>query len=149
MSNLRVAVIGVGHLGRIHARLLQQNSRDQTWSRCPTDTVEQTSRDQTWSRCTFDGVELVAVVDPSEEARTAVGTELNVPAFADHSPLVGQIDAAIIATPSRLHHGVAIVRPLLAGEMAPAFWLHVGVLVAYAVGGFYLATILTRRRLLK
>jgi lipooligosaccharide transport system permease protein len=48
-----------------------------------------------------------------------------------------------------LYHGVAIVRPLLAGELAPGLALHVGVLAAYAAAGFYLATVLTRRRLLK
>jgi lipooligosaccharide transport system permease protein len=48
-----------------------------------------------------------------------------------------------------LYHGVAIVRPLLSGELAPGLALHVGVLAAYAVAGFYLATVLTRRRLLK
>src|SRR3954470_12542583 len=48
-----------------------------------------------------------------------------------------------------LHHGVAIVRPLLAGELAPALWLHLAVLLAYAMVGFYVATVLTRRRLLK
>jgi lipooligosaccharide transport system permease protein len=48
-----------------------------------------------------------------------------------------------------LYHGVAIVRPLLAGEVAPALALHAGVLAAYAIVGFYAATVLTRRRLLK
>ena len=48
-----------------------------------------------------------------------------------------------------LYHGVAIVRPLLSGELAPGLALHVSVLAAYAVAGFYLATVLTRRRLLK
>jgi lipooligosaccharide transport system permease protein len=48
-----------------------------------------------------------------------------------------------------LYHGVAIVRPLLAGEIGPALALHVGVLAAYAILGFYAATVLTRRRLLK
>jgi len=79
MSKVRVAVIGVGHLGRIHARLLRD----------------------------VEGAELVGIVDPSPDARQAVAAELNVPAFMDHGPLVGQIDAAIIAAPSRLHHGVA------------------------------------------
>src|SRR5262245_58224416 len=79
MSKLRLAVIGVGHLGRIHARLLRQ----------------------------VEDAELVAIVDPAPEARTEVAAELKVPAHADHQPLIGQVDAAIIATPSRLHHGVA------------------------------------------
>jgi len=48
-----------------------------------------------------------------------------------------------------LYHGVALVRPLLSGQMPPALLLHVCVLAAYAAGGFYLATVLTRRRLLK
>ena len=48
-----------------------------------------------------------------------------------------------------LHHGVAVVRPLLSGEVAPALGLHLAVLAAYAVLGFYLAMVLTRRRLLK
>ena len=48
-----------------------------------------------------------------------------------------------------LYHGVAIIRPLLAGEKAPALALHLGVLAAYAILGFYAAMVLTRRRLLK
>jgi lipooligosaccharide transport system permease protein len=48
-----------------------------------------------------------------------------------------------------LYHGVAIIRPLLAGEISPGAWVHVAVLALYAVAGFYLATVLTRRRLLK
>lgn len=79
MSKLRLAVIGVGHLGKIHARLARQLAE----------------------------VELIGVVDPSAEARAAVAAELGVAAHADHLPLLGQIDAAIIATPTRLHHAVA------------------------------------------
>ncbi len=48
-----------------------------------------------------------------------------------------------------LHHGVAIVRPLLSGEAPPALWQHLAVLAGYAIAGFYAATLLTRRRLLK
>ncbi|HET9736257.1 MAG TPA: ABC transporter permease [Burkholderiales bacterium] len=47
-----------------------------------------------------------------------------------------------------LYHGVALARPLLAGEVPPAILLHVAVLLAYAIGGFYVAVLLTRRRLL-
>jgi predicted dehydrogenase len=80
VSKLRLAMIGVGHLGQIHARLIQQ----------------------------AQDAELVAIVDPSEAARTAIGAELRVASHAEHFPLLGQIDAAIIATPSRLHHAVAL-----------------------------------------
>ena len=64
---------------------------------------------------------------------------------------LAQMPAAVQAAAKvlPLYHGVAIVRPLLAGELAPGIALHLGVLAAYAVAGFYLATVLTRRRLLK
>jgi lipooligosaccharide transport system permease protein len=63
----------------------------------------------------------------------------------EQMPYAVQVGAKLLP----LYHGVAVVRPLLAGEIAPAIALHLGVLVAYAVLGFYLATVLTRRRLLK
>jgi predicted dehydrogenase len=78
-KELRVAVIGVGHLGKIHAQLLAQ----------------------------VPGARLVAVVDPIAQAREAVGAELQVSAHAEHSPLLGRIDAAIVAVPTRYHHDVA------------------------------------------
>ena len=79
MSLTRLAVIGVGHLGRIHARLAKN----------------------------LASVELVAVVDPIREAREQAALELAVPAAADYQQLIGQIDAAIVATPTRQHHAVA------------------------------------------
>jgi lipooligosaccharide transport system permease protein len=63
----------------------------------------------------------------------------------EQMPYAVQVGAKILP----LYHGVAVVRPLLSGEIAPGIALHLGVLVAYAVLGFYLATVLTRRRLLK
>ncbi|HYD56421.1 MAG TPA: ABC transporter permease [Burkholderiales bacterium] len=63
----------------------------------------------------------------------------------EQMPDAVQVGAKILP----LYHGVAVVRPLLSGELAPRLWLHLGVLGAYAAGGFYLATILTRRRLLR
>jgi len=53
-----------------------------------------------------------------------------------------------IATLLPLYHGVEIVRPLLSGVVPQALLAHAAVLAAYAAGGFYLATVLTRRRLL-
>ncbi|QDU26475.1 Dehydrogenase [Anatilimnocola aggregata] len=77
---LRLAVIGAGHLGRIHARLAKQLPHTQ----------------------------LVAVVDPVEASRTAVATELQVPTHADYHPLLAQFDAAIVATPTQFHHAVVM-----------------------------------------
>jgi lipooligosaccharide transport system permease protein len=48
-----------------------------------------------------------------------------------------------------LYHGVALVRPLLLGELPAGVPAHLGVLGAYAIVGFYVALVLTRRRLLK
>ncbi|MFY9315156.1 MAG: ABC transporter permease [Burkholderiales bacterium] len=48
-----------------------------------------------------------------------------------------------------LYHGVELTRPLLAGSWPSQAFTHTAVLAAYALAGFYLATILTRRRLLK
>lgn len=79
MSELRVAVIGVGHLGRIHARLLKGIS----------------------------GAKLVAVVDPSAANREQAAVETGAEAHGDHRGLIGRIDAAIVATPTRFHHAVA------------------------------------------
>jgi len=63
---------------------------------------------------------------------------------------VAQLPAAVqaVAQALPLYHGVALARPLLLGEAPQAILLHVAVLLAYAFGGFYLAVVLTRRRLL-
>ena len=64
---------------------------------------------------------------------------------------VEQLPAAIqsVAVALPLDHGVAVVRPLLSGEL-PAGWLvHLGVIVAYAMVAFTVAVQLTRRRLLR
>jgi predicted dehydrogenase len=79
MNRLRVAVVGCGHLGSIHARLLRS----------------------------LDEVQLVGVVDPLAAARERVAAECAVPAYADVDALGGQLDAAIIATPTAQHHAVA------------------------------------------
>jgi len=47
-----------------------------------------------------------------------------------------------------LTHAIEVVRPLVTGRAPQWPWLHVAVLAAYAVVAFYLALILTRRRLL-
>lgn len=79
MSQLRIAVIGGGHLGRIHARLLSG----------------------------MDDVRVVAVTDPSDAARTLVAEQLGVPTYASHLQVIDQIDAAVIASPSDLHARIA------------------------------------------
>lgn len=77
---VRVGVVGVGHLGKHHARLLK--SLD----------------------CA-----LVAVADPNPEARAMATATYGVPAFADHRELLGQVDAVSVVVPTRLHREVASV----------------------------------------
>lgn len=79
MSRLRVAVVGAGHLGRIHAKLLKQHT----------------------------SVEIVGVVDPVAAARTLVETELQLPTYADIESISGSIDACIIASPTTFHYRIA------------------------------------------
>ncbi len=79
MSRLRLAVVGVGHLGRIHAKLA----------------------------ASLEDAELVAVADASPEAREAVAAEHGCRAVADFRDLIGEIDAAVVATPTVTHRAVA------------------------------------------
>lgn len=78
-KTMRMAVVGVGHLGRIHARIL----------------------------AAMPGVELVGVADPIEASRREVAAAHQTRAFADPRELIGQVDAAVIATPTRYHGHVA------------------------------------------
>ncbi len=48
-----------------------------------------------------------------------------------------------------LTHAVALTRPLMQGSAPAHMLLHVAVLLGYAAAGFYIALVLTRRRLLK
>jgi lipooligosaccharide transport system permease protein len=54
----------------------------------------------------------------------------------------------LIAQILPLYHAVELVRPLLAGGWPASVLGHLAVLAGYACAGFYVATVLTRRRLL-
>ena len=80
MKPLKVAVVGAGHLGKIHARLI--------------GTLPQFS--------------LVGVVDPVPEALERASNEYRVPGYRRASELLGMIDAAVVAAPTKFHHQVAL-----------------------------------------
>ncbi len=80
MTALRVAVIGVGHLGQHHARLL----------------------------AAMDGVELVAVVDMKTARAEEIAARHGTAAFTDASALAGRVDAVSIATPTASHVAIAL-----------------------------------------
>jgi len=79
VTRLKLAVVGVGHLGRIHARLAAG----------------------------LPEAELVAVVDPSREARETVAETTGAQPVAEYRDVLGQVDAAVVATPTRTHLQVA------------------------------------------
>jgi predicted dehydrogenase len=80
---LRVAVVGVGHLGRHHARILSA----------------------------LDGASLVAVVDVNRERAEQVASSVGARALLDVGELEGQVDAVTVAVPTEAHVQVAL--PLL------------------------------------
>src|SRR6266478_3921199 len=80
MPRLRMAVIGVGHLGKEHARILAG----------------------------LPEVELVGVADVNAEQAESVARRLGTAAYCDHRPLLARVDAAVIAVPTCQHHAVAL-----------------------------------------
>jgi predicted dehydrogenase len=79
---LRVAVIGVGHLGKHHARILSG----------------------------LDGVALTAVVDriPERAAEVAASARAGTRALTDSRDLLGHVDAITVAVPTELHRDIAL-----------------------------------------
>jgi lipooligosaccharide transport system permease protein len=55
----------------------------------------------------------------------------------------------VVAALLPLKHAIDLARPLLSHSVPPDAILHVAVLIAYAVAAFYIALVLTRRRLLR
>jgi predicted dehydrogenase len=79
MNTLRMAVIGAGRLGGFHAQKLAARQ----------------------------DVELVAIVDPIEASRNRVAAQCHCQPLPDYSGLLDRLDAAVVATPTILHHRVA------------------------------------------
>src|SRR4051812_37629054 len=83
--SLRIAVVGVGHLGRHHARIL----------------------------ATLPGVELVAVVDTNRARAEEIAAASGTRALFEARDLAGQVDAVTVAVPTEAHRDVAM--PFLTG----------------------------------
>ncbi len=79
MTSLRVGVVGVGHLGQHHARVLAG----------------------------LNDVELVGVADARPEQARAVAERVGTRAFDDYRDLLDQVDAVSVAVPTFLHREVA------------------------------------------
>lgn len=78
-QTIRVGVIGIGHLGKHHARILAG----------------------------MEGAKLVGVVDTNETAGREIAEKFSVPHFVDFKALEGIVDAVTIVVPTSIHHQVA------------------------------------------
>ncbi|MBL6953176.1 MAG: Gfo/Idh/MocA family oxidoreductase [Alphaproteobacteria bacterium] len=77
-ERMRVAVVGVGHFGRLHAE----------------------------KYAAMADVELVAVVDQDQARGEEIAAHLGCRALQDYRQLAGQIEAASLTVPTNLHHQV-------------------------------------------
>jgi predicted dehydrogenase len=77
---LRIAVIGVGHLGRHHARIL----------------------------ASLPGATLVAVVDKNHARAEEIAASSGARPLVDYRELFGQVDAVTIAVPTELHAEIGL-----------------------------------------
>jgi predicted dehydrogenase len=78
---VRIGVIGVGHLGRHHARIL----------------------------ATLEGASLVGVVDINSARASEIAAASATRAMTDYRDLLGHVDAVSIAAPTALHHQIALL----------------------------------------
>src|SRR5437660_1114849 len=74
-----IGVVGTGYLGRLHARILTE---------IPNTTV-------------------VGFVEPNDAIASEIEQSLNLKRFASLADLAGQIDCAVVATPTTSHYDVA------------------------------------------
>jgi predicted dehydrogenase len=79
-DSLRIAVIGVGHLGRHHARILS----------------------------TLEGVTLTAVADKLPDRAAEIAASTGSRGLTDSTSLIGEVDAVTIAVPTELHRDIAM-----------------------------------------
>ncbi len=79
-TKLKVGVVGVGALGRHHARLYKG----------------------------IENAEIVGIFDVSEENAKKVGEEFDLEVYADMMALVDKCDAVSVAVPANYHHQVTI-----------------------------------------
>lgn len=79
MQRLRVAVVGVGHLGKEHARVYAE----------------------------LPGIELVGVVDTRAEQAEKIAKVYKTRFFLDYRDIIDKVDAVSIVVPTTLHYAIA------------------------------------------
>ena len=81
MEKIKMGVVGVGYLGRHHARIYSK----------------------------MDNVELVGIVDVDEKAALKISKEYKVPVYSSADELSFKVEAVSIAVPTKLHHKIGKV----------------------------------------
>ena len=79
MAKLKVAVIGTGVLGSVHAKIYSE----------------------------LENVELVGICDIDTDKLASISKELGVEGFKDYRQLLGRIDAASIVVPTKDHYKIS------------------------------------------
>ena len=77
---MRAVVIGVGHLGQHHARIL----------------------------ASLPGVTLAGVIDLKQERAAQIASEYGTTAYAEMREVPGPVDVAVVATPTESHTAIAL-----------------------------------------
>lgn len=79
MDKVRVGVVGVGHLGTIHAKVYSK----------------------------LDNVKLAGICDCNLERAIEIGKKYHAASYSDYEDLFDKVDAASIAVPTSLHYNIA------------------------------------------
>lgn len=76
---IKMALVGCGHMGKIHLQKLSS----------------------------FDEIQIVGIVDVDTKRANDLAQQINVPAFNNYKKLLGNVDGVIIATPTETHYQIA------------------------------------------
>lgn len=79
MHKIKVAVVGVGHLGSIHAKIYQE----------------------------IENCSLIAICDIDKTRLKQISQGLNIPGYTNYRQLFGKVDAVSIVVPTKLHYKIA------------------------------------------
>ncbi len=79
MEKLKIGVIGVGHLGSIHAKV--------------------------YSR--LDNIKLIGICDCNLERAIEIGKKYHIASYSDYEDLFDKVDAVSIVVPTSLHYNIA------------------------------------------
>ena len=80
MNKIRLGIIGVGHLGKLHATLIKE----------------------------IEDAELIGIYDTDPSKAETVSSELKIRKFENREELFQAVDAINIVTPTSFHHETAL-----------------------------------------